>query len=65
MKTAQQGGDTLVHAAISTEVEGQGGLYLENFNPARNSCFTSDLANQKKLFELTCNLLKIKNFGKP
>ena len=59
-----QGGDTVVHAAISTEIEGKGGLYLENFYPARNSSFTSDLSNQKNLFELSCRILKIKNFGK-
>ena len=65
MKTAEQGGDTLVHAAISSEVEGRGGLYLENFYPARNSSFTSDLSNQNKLFQLTCRLLKIETFGRP
>ena len=54
----------MVHAAISTEIEGQGGLYLENFYPARNSTFTSDLSNQKKFFELSCDILKINKFGK-
>ena len=64
MKTVEQGGDTVVHAAISAEIEGRGGLYLENFYPARNSSFTSDQSNQKKLFDLSCKILDIDIFGK-
>ncbi len=58
MKTPEQGGDTLVHAAISTEVEGKGGLYFENFYPARNSSFTQDKRNQVSFTDkLTCEML--------
>ncbi len=45
MKTAEQGGDTVVYAALAPELSSQrsGGLYLENSHPARqcwgSGCF--------------------------
>lgn len=64
MKSPEQGGDTLVHAAVSPQMEAKGGLYLENSHVATSSNFTNLLANQKMLWDKTCSLLNIQEFGK-
>jgi hypothetical protein len=65
MKTAEQGGDTVVYAALAPEFASQrsGGVYLENSHPARNSSFTSSAENQARLWQLTANMLDIQNYG--
>jgi len=63
MKTPQQGGDTLVHAALDGGIT-KNTLYMENCRAARVSDFTRNKNNQKKLWDWSCNLLDIKNFGK-
>ena len=64
MKTAEQGGDTLVHAALDPDLTTSKKVYLENCRPARNSSFTSNVENQAKLWGITCSLLGIKEFTK-
>eukprot|EP00092_Neocalanus_flemingeri_P010039 GFUD01010820.1.p1 GENE.GFUD01010820.1~~GFUD01010820.1.p1 ORF type:complete len:337 (+),score=131.72 GFUD01010820.1:69-1079(+) len=63
MKTAKQGGDTLVHAALDPDLVGSRQVYLENCRQGRNSSFTSRVENQAKLWGLTCSLLGIQQFG--
>jgi NAD(P)-dependent dehydrogenase (short-subunit alcohol dehydrogenase family) len=65
MKTAEQGGDTVVYAALAPELASQrsGGVYLENSHPARNSSFTSSAENQARLWQLTANMLGIQSYG--
>lgn len=65
MKTAPQGGDTVVFTAISPEIEGRGGLYLENSRVRTPSAFVRSLENQLKLWRITCDQLGIQEFGKP
>jgi len=64
MKTASQGGDTLVHASFSPDITFSS-VYLENSRPASSSSFTSCLENQNKLWRLSCDLLGIEEFGEP
>eukprot|EP00092_Neocalanus_flemingeri_P028755 GFUD01031219.1.p1 GENE.GFUD01031219.1~~GFUD01031219.1.p1 ORF type:complete len:342 (+),score=105.45 GFUD01031219.1:184-1209(+) len=69
MKTAEQGGDTLVHAALDPDLVEQGKLdhpkvFLENCRLVRSSSFTSSVENQVRLWLLTCSMLGIKQFGK-
>jgi len=64
MKSAEQGGDTLVHAALDPNLTTSKKQYLENCRPARNSSFTSSVENQAKLWGITCNLLGIDEFSK-
>ena len=67
MKTASQGGDTILHAALATELDSAQttGKYLENSRLSRISSFTASLENQSKLWEKTCQMLNIQQFGKP
>ena len=64
MKTAEQGGDTMVHATLDPGLSTYKNLYLENCRPGRNSSFTSKVENQAKLWGITCSLLGIKEFAK-
>ena len=64
MKTPEQGGDTLVHAALDPDLTISKKVYLENCRPARNSSFTSTVDNQAKLWGITCSLLGIDEFAK-
>jgi dehydrogenase/reductase SDR family protein X len=66
MKSAEQGGDTLVHAALAPDLATSdiNKKYLENSRLAKVSAFTGSLENQKKLWEATCQLLHIQEFGK-
>ena len=64
MKTVSQGGDTLVYAALATELDSAKtvGLYLENSRLTGTSSFASSLENQAKLWQKTCDMLKISDF---
>ena len=66
MKTASQGGDTLVYAALATELDNAKtvGLYLENSRLTETSSFAASLENQAKLWEKSCKMLKISDFFK-
>jgi len=65
MKTAEQGGDTLVHAALSSDLATADtkAKYLENSRLARISDFASSLDNQRILWEKTTSMLNIQEFG--
>jgi len=63
MKTAEQGGDTVVHATLDPDIISYKQLYLENCRPGRMSSFTSRLENQAKLWGISCSLLGIQRFG--
>ena len=63
-KTPKQGGDSIVYAAVSSELEGKGGLYLDNSHPVRSSTFVNDFTAQATLWQKTCDILNIPEFGK-
>ena len=63
MRSPRQGGDTLVHAAVSPELEGRGGLYLENSQVRTPSSFCRNLENQVKLWQLSCELCEVTPLG--
>lgn len=62
MKSPEQGGDTLVHAALSPELEGKGGLYLENSQEATPSSFSRNIENQIKMWNASCQACGISEF---
>ena len=62
MKTPQQGGDTLVYAATAHEIEGKGGLYLENSQVYTPKQFTRVLKNKGKLWNYSCEACNIEDF---
>jgi len=61
MKTPDQGGDTIVYAALSPEIEGKGGIYLENSQPGDVASFVNDLHTQ--MWNACNKLLGITVFG--
>lgn len=64
-KTAEQGSRTIVFAAISPKIEKKGGSYLSNCRFVKSHAMAKDKPLCQKLFEYTCDILNIKEFGKP
>lgn len=62
-KTPEQGARTVVYAAISPDLECRGGSYLTNCTIWNHHQSADDVNERKKLFDFTCDLLGIKNFG--
>lgn len=62
-KTPEQGARTVVYAAISPDIECHGGSYLSNCSKSSHHESADDLKERKKLFDYTCDLLDINNFG--
>ncbi|XP_070490622.1 polyprenol dehydrogenase-like [Chironomus tepperi] len=62
-KTPESGSRTIVYAAISPYLEGKGGTYLSNCYYDKSHPKSKDFNEVKKLFDFTCQLLKIKSFG--
>jgi len=62
-KTADQGGDTLVHASLSPELESINldGLYLENSRPVDIGSYGKDPTLQKKIWEEAKKCLTLEN----
>lgn len=61
----EEGARTIIFASISKEIEDKGGSYLTN---CLIKAPVNDLAHNdeecEKLFNYTCEMLKIENFGK-
>ena len=53
-----------MYAAIAPKLEGKGGSYLSNCLYATSHKLAKNASECKKLFDFTCNMLKIKDFGK-
>lgn len=62
-KTPEQGSRTVVYAAISPDIECKGGSYISNCAKCSHNNSANDLKERKKLFDFTCELLGIENFG--
>jgi NAD(P)-dependent dehydrogenase (short-subunit alcohol dehydrogenase family) len=62
-KTADQGGDTLVHAALSPELDklDLAGVYLENSQPVDIGSYAKDPQLQKHLWDTTKTSLELEN----
>lgn len=61
-KTPQQGSDSIVYAASSLDIEGKGGLYLDNAHLASTSSFVNNVGYQAVLWQKTCDILNINDF---
>lgn len=62
-KSPEEGSRTVVYAAISPNLEAKGGSYLSNCMTMSPHSAASDARECQKLFDFTCKLLKIENFG--
>ena len=56
MRSPKEGADTLIHAAVAPEIEGKGGLYLENSQIRTPSEFCRNFENQVKMWQKSCEL---------
>ena len=63
-KSAEEGSRTIAYAALSPKIENMGGSYLSNCRFVRSHPMAKDKPLCKKLFEYTCDVLKIREFGK-
>ncbi|CAH1267158.1 DHRSX [Branchiostoma lanceolatum] len=60
-KTPQQGADTILYAAMSPDLEGVGGRYLDNCQEVPSSDQSYDKDLQKRLWEESCRLVHLEN----
>ena len=59
MKSPKQGSDSIVFSAVSKSIEGQGGIYVDNSRVVEPSTFAQDRENQRKLWDISCELTGI------
>ncbi|RWR99858.1 dehydrogenase-like protein [Dinothrombium tinctorium] len=57
-RTAEEGAETVLFAALSKEMEGVGGKYLEDCSIVNSSAFSYNIEAQNKLWNETLNMLK-------
>ncbi|XP_078601244.1 polyprenol dehydrogenase-like [Branchiostoma floridae x Branchiostoma japonicum] len=58
-KTTKQGADTILYAAMSPDLEGIGGRYLDNCQSVQSSDQSYDKDLQKRLWEESCRLVHL------
>ena len=64
-KTPEQGSRTIVYAILAKNLENKGGSYLSNCGYAKMNPICKNMEECEKLFKYTCDMLNIKQFGKP
>jgi len=62
-KNESQGGERVLYTALSTEVENLNGNYFANCRVTRPVALARNRDNQQKLWQVSCQLLGITNFG--
>uniref|UniRef100_A0A0K2VI86 Retinol dehydrogenase 12like [Bombus terrestris] n=1 Tax=Lepeophtheirus salmonis TaxID=72036 RepID=A0A0K2VI86_LEPSM len=63
MKTPEQGAESILHGALSSELDNQGGAYTENSMVTEPAAFSSNLSNQKILWDITLKYLNMDKFA--
>ncbi|KAM3960739.1 polyprenol dehydrogenase [Aphomia sociella] len=65
-KTPERGAVSILYACFNTDLENKGGLYISNCIEGISNKFSKNIEHQKKLFEISCDLigLDINKFGK-
>lgn len=65
-KTPEKGAISILHTCFDTGLEKKGGLYISNCTEGISNRFSKNAEYQKRLFELSCDLVKIdpQNYGK-
>jgi len=62
-KSESQGGERVLYTALSAQVENLNGKYLANCRVAKPIALTRNRDNQQKLWQESCQLLDVTNFG--
>lgn len=65
-KTPAKGAISILHACFNKDLEDKGGLYVSNCIEGISNKFSKNVENQKKLFDISCELLALDSnkFGK-
>lgn len=63
LQTPEQGSRTVVYAAIHPKLEGRGGGYFSNCMVFPLNKYVKDPKKCEQLFNVTCEMLQIKDFG--
>ncbi|CAB3260224.1 unnamed protein product [Arctia plantaginis] len=65
-KTPEKGAISILFACFDKDLEKRGGLYISNCIEGISNRFSKKLDNQKRLFEMSCELVNVDvdNFGK-
>ncbi|XP_077297734.1 polyprenol dehydrogenase-like isoform X1 [Arctopsyche grandis] len=62
-KTPEEGARPVLHCCFSSELEQPGGNYISNCEEGYSTAYSKNEEKQKKLFDVTCDMLNIKRFG--
>ncbi|XP_063363332.1 retinol dehydrogenase 11-like [Cydia amplana] len=58
-KSPEKGAVSILHACFNKDLEKKGGLYISNCVEGISNKFSKNVEHQKKLFEMSCDLVKI------
>lgn len=61
-KTIEEGSISVLYCCFAPELE-QGGNYISNCKEGYSTAYSKDEIKQNELFKVSCELLRIKNFG--
>ncbi|KAK6626164.1 hypothetical protein RUM43_006470 [Polyplax serrata] len=61
-RTPEEGCRSVVYAALSQSIEGEGGMYISNCQRSWMSSLARDVAQQEKLMRKTAEMLKLSKF---
>lgn len=61
----KEGAVSIVHAAVSPEVNGKGGTFIHNCRIKGVNPKATNIKIQERLFKISKKLANIKDFGKP
>jgi hypothetical protein len=59
-QTCEQGADTILYAALSPDLEGRGGLYLDNCQEAKSNDVSYIRKDEEELWKRTCAMIECK-----
>lgn len=62
-KTPEQGAISVLYTALSPKLENRGGLYVSNCRQGLSSRYSENEDMQKRLFEVSCEMVNVKDFG--
>lgn len=62
-KTIEEGSISVLYCCLAPELENPGGNYISNCKEGYTTSYSKDETKQDKLFKITCDMLRIENFG--
>lgn len=62
-KRPEEGAISILHTCLSPRLETEGGAYITNCRKGSDSAYSRNKDDQERLFKVTCDMLKVNNFG--